>query len=239
VVAAKQEQGRALAPGKAPLARRALIEHRPWLFASIVAGVAYYFVWNNALPEPWLIALKGAGVGCLAIYALRRTLSLDGALLTLALALSAAADMVLVIRFEAGGALFFAAHLVAFVLYLRNLREGLGLVHLGPALLLLIITPLVAWLLSGQGVIALYACSLGVMAAGAWMSRFPRLRVGVGAMLFILSDWLLLSRMGPLDIAPVPDLLVWPTYYAGQLMIATGVVQTLRAERRARKALHT
>jgi hypothetical protein len=44
------------------------------------------------------------------------------------------------------------------------------------------------------------------------------------------SDWLLFSRFGPINLAPFPDLLVWPLYYAGQVMIATGVVQTLRAD---------
>ena len=34
------------------------------------------------------------------------------------------------------------------------------------------------------------------------------------------------------DLAPLPDLLVWPTYYVGQFLIATGVVQTLRRFRR-------
>ena len=66
----------------------------------------------------------------------------------------------------------------------------------------------------------------------ASLSLFPQSRVGLGAMLFVLSDWLIFSRMGPVDLAPLPDLLVWPTYYVGQLLIATGVVQTLRRFRR-------
>ena len=46
-------------------AKRALIEHRPWLFASLVAGIGYYFLWNNPIAGAWLILLKGAGVGFL------------------------------------------------------------------------------------------------------------------------------------------------------------------------------
>ena len=53
-----------------------------------------------------------------------------------------------------------------------------------------------------------------------------------GALLFVVSDWLIFSRLGPYDLAPLPDLLVWPTYYVGQFLIATGVVQTLRRFRR-------
>ena len=68
------------------------------------------------------------------------------------------------------------------------------------------------------------------------MSRFPRYRVGLGAVLFIISDWLIFSRFGAFDLAPLPDALIWPTYYAAQFMIATGVVQTLRAEAEAAQA---
>lgn len=217
-------------------AKRALIEHRPWLFASLVAGIAYYFLWNNPIGGAWLIALKGAGVGLLAVYALRRTLGVDGAILSLALALSAAADMVLEINFEPGGALFFASHLVAIGLYVRNARPTPTSIQMLCASALAIGTPVTAYWLSGRLDIALYSTSLGAMAASAWMSRFPTFRVGLGAVLFIISDWLIFSRMGPLDLAPLPDILVWPTYYAAQVLIATGVVQTLRADREARAA---
>jgi hypothetical protein len=54
--------------------------------------------------------------------------------------------------------------------------------------------------------------------------------VGLGSVLFVASDWLIFSRMGAFNLAPLPDMLVWPLYCAGQLMIATGVVQTLRAD---------
>ncbi|MDJ0977765.1 MAG: lysoplasmalogenase family protein [Erythrobacter sp.] len=213
------------------MARRALIEHRPWLAASLLAGVAYYFLWNNAIGGIWLILLKGAGVGFLAIYALRRTKGLDGAILTLALALSAAADAVLEIDFELGGVLFFASHWVAVALYLRNRKPDAARNRKLLGALLLIATPVGAYALSGDPLIGVYAISLGAMAATAWTSRFPVSRVGLGALLFIVSDWLIFSRMGPLDLAPLPDILVWPTYYAAQFMIATGVVQTLRCER--------
>lgn len=231
MVSAKQGSDAKVQRTDAAVPHGALIEHRPWLMASILAAVAYYFLWNNPIAEPFLIALKGAGVGFLAIYALRRTVGLDGAILTIALALSAAADMVLEIEFEAGGALFFASHCVAVALYLRNRREELAGLDIALAVALLALMPLVAWALSGRGDIAIYSSSLGLMAASAWLSRFARFRVGLGAMLFILSDWLIFSRMGTYDLAPLPDLLIWPTYYAAQLMIATGVVQTLRAER--------
>ena len=44
----------------------------------------------------------------------------------------------------------------------------------------------------------------------------------------LLSDLLLFAQMGPLASSPVPEYLVWPIYYLGQLLIAVGVAQTLR-----------
>lgn len=214
--------------------KRALIEHRPWLLASLIAATAYYFLWNNPIGGLWLILLKGAGVGLLAVYALRRTSGADGLILALALALSAAADMALELSFEVGGGLFLASHLVAVALYIRNLRDSATPSQRMLAITLLISAPLVSYLLSNRVDIALYAVSLGLMAGAAWMSRFPRYRVGFGAVLFIVSDWLIFSREGPFDLGVLPDLLIWPLYYGGQLMIATGVVQTLRGERPAR-----
>jgi len=213
------------------MSKRALAEHRPWLLASVVAGVAFYFLWNNAIAEGlWGILLKGSAVGLLAIYAMRRTRGVDGAILVIALALSAAGDMVLELDFRAGGALFVLSHLVAIVLYARNLRdEPLPSRYLG-AFALLIAGPLVSWLLAERADLAVYGAVLGAMAAGAWMSRFRRSRVGLGAILFVASDWLIFSRFGTFDLGVLPDMLVWPLYYAGQVMIATGIVQTLRAD---------
>ena len=217
------------------MAKQALIEQRPWLLASIVAATAYFFLNDNPIGEgTWGILLKGAGVALLALYALLRVphdrRGIDGALLVLALALAALGDMTIELYFTAGGALFAAAHCVAVALYLRNRHPRPSPVQKLTGVGLLIGTPLVSFLISGQAQIALYAGFLGAMAAAAWMSHYPRYRVGTGAVLFVVSDWLIFSRMGAYDLAPLPDLLIWPLYYAGQMMIATGIVQCLRGE---------
>lgn len=216
------------------MSKRALVNHRPWLLAGVISALAFYFLWNNPIGGVWLILLKGSAVGFLAIYAWRRAPGVDGTILTIALLLSAIADMALELWFEIGGALFAASHLVAVVLYLRNLREKSTGSQRLLAIALLIGVPAVSYLLSSRADIAAYAAILGLMAACAWMSRFPRYRVGLGAVLFVLSDWLIFSREGAFDLAPLPDVLIWPLYFAGQLMIATGVVQTLRGEHPAR-----
>ncbi|TMM35709.1 lysoplasmalogenase family protein, partial [Colwellia ponticola] len=115
-------------------------------------------------------------------------------------------------------------------LYLRNPRANPVRTQKALAVVLLFGTPLISYLLSQDAMVALYGLSLGGMAACAWMSRFPRYRVGAGAVLFVVSDFLIFSRMGVVNLGDIPEYLIWPLYYAGQFLIATGVVQTLRGE---------
>ncbi|MCL4672167.1 MAG: lysoplasmalogenase [Sphingomonadaceae bacterium] len=210
------------------MARAALIEHRPWLLASIVAAVAFYVLRDAPVGGVQLMLLKGAGVALLAIYALRRSSGIDGMLIAAVMALGAIGDMAIEISFVAGGSAFFLGHLVAIALYLRNRRLATTPSQKLAAAALLVATPVVSWLLSKDAGVTLYATGLGGMAATAWLSRFGRYRVGTGAVLFVVSDWLIFSRMGSFDLAPLPDLLIWPLYYFGQFLIATGVVQALR-----------
>ena len=218
------------------MSRRALIEHRPWLLASLVAATSYFFLADETVPGLYAMVWKGLGVGFLALYALLRGRGgVDGTLIALAMALCATADMVLEFSFLAGGAIFAVGHVVAIWLYLRNRRAdpvvsqrlaGLALLIVTPVLAALLTYPLANWQMASA-----YALVVGAMAAAAWTSRFPRYRVGLGAVLFVVSDLVIFAReAGRMD----PDLagwLVWPLYYAGQLMIVTGVVQTLRRDR--------
>jgi len=212
--------------------KRALAEHRPWLLASIVAAALFYFFEDNAIPGLWLMLLKGTGVALLAIYALQRHPSPDARLIALVMALGALGDMAIELSFAAGGAVFFAAHLVAVALYLRNIHEMRAALGKLVAIGLFAVTPMVSWLLSGNLLVMVYSVALGAMAAAAFISRFPRGRVATGAVLFVLSDWLIFSRMGPVGENALADWLIWPLYYSGQLLIATGVIQTLRGELR-------
>jgi YhhN family len=221
------------------MAKRALIEQRPWLLASIVAATAFYFLRDNPVGEgTWGLLAKGASVGLLAIYAVLRTPRgrhrADGLLLALVLALASAGDVAIELDLLTGGAFFAAAHCVAVVLYLRNRHARPSPTQTLIGLTLLIATPAVSYLLSGQAEVAIYAAFLGLMASAAWMSHYPRYRVGTGAVLFVVSDWLIFARLGTFDLAPLPDLLIWPLYYIGQVMIATGIVQCLRDEQPVR-----
>ncbi|MEL0251965.1 MAG: lysoplasmalogenase, partial [Novosphingobium sp.] len=144
------------------------------------------------------------------------------------MALGAIGDMVLEVNFTGGAVAFLLGHLLAIALYMGFRRELPSLSQKATAVITLLVVPLIAYELSGRGDVALYALSLAGMAAAAWMSSFPRYRVGMGAMMFVASDLLIFGRMGPLATSPLPGLLIWPLYYFGQFLICTGVIATLR-----------
>ncbi|WP_423602673.1 lysoplasmalogenase family protein [Sphingomonas sp. MS122] len=209
-----------------------------WLFGvAVLAGASYSLTgWGIVDAGAWQAAWKTSGVALLAAWAASRARSTDGWLIAGALALGALGDLLLEVveGFTAGGAAFAAGHAVAIVLYLRNRRANpsssqklLGYL-LAPATIG-IAAPLAAP--AGQALpVGVYAAFLGVMAATAWTSRFPRYRVGIGAVLFVVSDLLIFSRFGLLRESFVPSLLIWPTYFAAQALIAWGVVRSLTEE---------
>lgn len=217
------------------MSRRALIDHRPWLLASLAASVSYFFFRDNPVPGLYLIAWKGAAVGLLTVYAARRGKGTDGWLLTAVMALGALGDMVLEIDLVAGGALFALGHAIAIVLFLRNPRVRRSASQVFAALTLLLGPPLIAALLAMPDprwpMAAGYAAVVGAMAAAAWVSSFPRYRVGIGAVLFVVSDLLIFAREGQ----HLPDMvtwwLIWPLYYAAQFLIATRVIRTMHRGR--------
>lgn len=204
------------------------------LLASVAAAAGFYFAQEMALrPTAW-IALKGAGVGLLAAYALVWRKIADFRLLALVMALSAFGDMLFEVDVQLGALCFLASHAAAISLYLRHRRLKLSQSQKIAGVALLVLTPVIAFYLPadrGQASgVAVYALVLGGMACAAWLSSFPRYHVGIGAVLFVASDLLIFARMGPLTESAVPSLLIWPTYYAGQFLICTGVAATLRRQ---------
>ncbi|HWK41481.1 MAG TPA: lysoplasmalogenase family protein [Croceibacterium sp.] len=216
------------------MSRRALAEKRPFLLASIAAALAFYYLRWGTLPELYLIPVKGAAVGLLAVYLWQRHSSPDARLMAWAFGAAALGDMAMEIAYDRtiGGLLFFAYHVMAMGVYLRNRRPELSSTQKGAVVAMLLLTPLIAWLMPADRAeapnLALYALALGAMAASAWASVFPRYRVGAGAALFLMADLLTFAEAGPLQGSMVPQIMAWPIYYLGQFLIATGVIQTLR-----------
>lgn len=212
--------------------KRALIDHRPYLLLSLIFGISYFFVMDGKVGGSFLSLWKGAGVAFLAIYAAQRGRGREGVLITLVMAFGALADVVLEFNFLFGGALFAVGHLIAIGLFITQRRQQTTASQKAAGLALLIGTPLLAAMLTypleNWYLAALYALVVGAMAGTAWTSRFPRYRVGIGAVLFVVSDLIIFAREAghmPRDIA---EWLVWPLYYGGQFLIATGVIQTIR-----------
>lgn len=218
--------------------RRALAEKRPWLLASLFAGISYYFVRDGAVPGLYLMAWKGAGVAFLAFYALARHKCADSRQIALVMALGALGDVLIEVKLEWGAVAFLAGHLVAIRLYWSHRRTAVSSSQQAAAVALLVLVPLISFLLPANRAaapgVSIYALGLGAMAAAAWSSSFPRYRTGLGAVMFVVSDLLIFARLGPLAASPVPGLLIWPLYYFGQVLICMGVLGELR--RRAETA---
>ena len=206
---------------------RALIEKRPWLLASLIAGIGFWLLKDTAMPGLYRMALKGAGVALLAVYALNRHKGHDANTIAAVMGFGALGDVLIEIRLEAGAVAFLIGHIIAARLYWQHRRSAPGGSQRAAALALLVLTPVVSFLLGGLPV-AIYALGLGAMASSAWLSSFSRYRVGLGAVMFVASDLLIFAKGGVLAGSPLPGLLIWPLYYFAQFLICTGVVGELR-----------
>ncbi|MCC6925557.1 lysoplasmalogenase family protein [Novosphingobium sp.] len=212
--------------------QRALIEERPWLLASLVAGISFYFIRETQLPGLYQMAWKGAGVALLAVYALVRHSGADSRQIAAVMAFGALGDVLIEIQLEWGAVAFLIGHLVAIHLYLRHRRSKVKISQKAAALAFLVLIPAISFLLPADRAaapgVALYATGLGAMTAAAWTSSFSRYTVGLGAVMFAISDLLIFARIGPLAQSAIPNLLIWPLYYFGQFLICTGVIGELR-----------
>lgn len=214
--------------------KRAIIESRPYLLLSLLFGISYFFLKDSDFPGMYLMFWKGAAVGFLAVYALRRSHNFEGKLIAVVMAFGAFGDMLIEIDLMAGAGSFIVGHCIAIWLYARHRREKTAFSQKMFAILLVPVTMFIAWSLPFDRTealgLAVYSLFLAVMAAMAWTSSFPRYRVGIGALLFVISDLFIFAEMGFLQETPIPSLAIWPLYYVGQFLIVTGVVRTLRKE---------
>lgn len=213
--------------------KRALIEQRPWLLASLAAGISFYFVRDGHLPGIYQMAWKGAGVALLAVYALVRHQGADSRQIAAVMGFGALGDVLIELSLEIGAVAFLIGHLIAIHLYWRHRRAAATFSQKAAGLAILMLIPAIAWSLPADRAAApgvlLYSLGLAGMTAMAWTSSFPRYRVGIGAVLFAVSDLLIFARIGPMAQSALPELLIWPLYYFGQFLICTGVIGELRS----------
>lgn len=210
-----------------------LAHKRPWLLVSLLAGLSYPATWLLLPIDGGIFAIvwKMAAVGTLVPFALRRHHEGEFLYLAVMLALYALGDGLIEFGLVPGALAFAAGHCVAISLYIRHRRVSPMLSQKLLASVLFLATPCIAYFLPadrGEGAqIAVYSTILGAMAAMAWSSNFPRYRVGMGAVLFVVSDLLIFARLGPLKGSELTNIAIWYLYYFGVLMIAVGIAQTL------------
>jgi len=204
--------------------------------AALLAGVSFLGAHWLGVTGVLAIVWKGSGVALLALWCALQARSFDSRLIAAVMAIGALGDVLLETSGLTVGALaFVAGHVTAIFLYFRNGRPRIAF---SQRLLTALIVPLsvfIAVLLVGPKdmvPIAVYTFVVSGMAASAWISRFPRYRTGIGAIMFLASDLLIFARLGPLAGSALPGLLIWPLYFAGQVLIAWGVTQTLRQDAR-------
>jgi uncharacterized membrane protein YhhN len=198
------------------------------LIASIIAGVSYVATWSLHLPQADRADLERRWASACSRSTPRSRREVAGRLAAgrgdgvRRAGRRAAGDAA---GLTVGALAFLVGHLVAIGLYLRNRPNPFCQLALARHRARVVI---IAYLLpadrAGAPGVALY--SLVPVADGrhGLMSRFHRFRVGLGAVMFVVSDLLIFARAGPLPDS-FAGLAVWGLYYFGQLLICVGVVQ--------------
>ncbi len=203
-------------------------------FAAVIVGLSYTFVTNSDYDQQVLLIWKGAGVWLLSVYAVIQARTLSGWMITAVMGLCAAGDVLLEFDLIRGGLAFVAAYLVASVLYFRQRRTQLSQ---SQRLLAYVVVPVVAflgWSFPSDSSLSInfmiYGAVVSVMAAMAWTSRFPRYRVGIGAMMLVASDVLLFAEEGPLSETTWVSPVLWLLYFGGQVLVVLGVTKYVASE---------
>ncbi len=201
------------------------------LAAALIVGFSYLITdWIEV--DPVLdITWKGAGTWLLAVYAGLRARNNQGWIIAFVMALGAMGDVLVERSLVAGSLAFIIGHIAAIYLYLNNRRATLMPSQKQLAILLVPAIMIIAWSLTHDATVLLYSLFLSMMAASAWISRFPRYRTGIGAMLFVASDLLIFAQMGPLAESDFASPLIWLLYFTGQVLIVLGVTNTLSQKR--------
>jgi uncharacterized membrane protein YhhN len=224
-------------------ARQGLVMEKGGLYraifaAALLAGASYGLVGPLGVTGAAAIIWKGSGVALLAVWCAAQMRSDDQMLVAAVMALGALGDVLIETWGLTAGAMAFAAgHVIAMLLYFRNGRPWLTSSQYILSALVVPMSVFIAVTLvptDARLSVGIYAFLVSAMAASAWISRFPRYRTGIGAMMFLASDLLIFSEMGAWAGSPVPPLLIWPLYFGGQALIAYGVVRTLITEARVK-----
>lgn len=210
-----------------------------WLWwLALIGGISFFIAVYLRLDGPAIWAWKTSGVGLLALWAAANARAKNGWMIAAALGFGALGDWLLDAKgLEIGAVAFVVGHVIAITLYLINRRVRMTSSQRLLGWLTMPATLVIVWAMlspaPGWWHAAVYSLFVAAMAAAAWTSRFPRYRTGIGAMMFLASDLFIFAGEGGALGKDVTMWLVWPLYFAGQALIAWGVVSTLAKEAKA------
>ncbi|MFC0203422.1 hypothetical protein [Novosphingobium soli] len=209
--------------------RRALIERRPWLVASLACALAWLWLQDSAVPGLYLIALQALPLLLLGVYAALRHKGNDTRSLAAMLALQGIGGALIETAPLIGLNLLLLAYLIGLGLFMAHRRAVVDSSRRASALALVLGTPLLCFFAAdraGVSVPVFLGLALGGMTAGAWISTFPRGRVGLGAAVIVAGVVLEIATLGaaPSVVASI----AWPLLYLGNFVLATGITGELR-----------
>jgi len=205
------------------------------LLASFIAAVVYGAGWYPT-DGLWPVLVKGSAVSLLAVFVLISMRSLNHLLLFLALCASVGGDVLLAISHEdsfmRGLTSFLLAHVIFIVLYLKNrmLPADITALRVRVTAILWAIVAVAGYFLYphlGEMMMPVftYSAVLTAMATTALFSKYPVKLVGLGALLFVISDAVLGARQF-LIMPEFTGYIVWATYYFAQILMTLGVMLT-------------
>lgn len=213
--------------------KRALIDRRPWLLASMACAVAWVALRYSAMPGLYLLAIEAAPLLLLAAYAALRHRGNDTRSLAGMLALQGIGTALMDYAPLIGLNALLVAYLLGLTMFLAHREPVIDDGRKASALVLTLGTPLLCYFAAeraGVGVPLFLGLALGGMAASAWISTFPRSRVGLGAALIVVGNIVSIAALGADGggMGAVIALAAWPLFYVGNLVLATGVTGELK-----------
>ena len=202
---------------------------RVLLIVSVVSAVLFMAL-RPMTPFPGDIFLKALPVAYLALLSLKHVTGSHGVWLAVALGFSAAGDIVLEYNprafFVYGLALFLMAHVCYIVLFKKDFAfraywlPVAALTALYGAGIAAYLVPRLGGLLFPVLVYILAIAGMGIFAAFRVGANLP---IFLGALFFLCSDsFIALNRFTAPDA--VTPLLIMPTYYIAQFLIACGYI---------------
>lgn len=205
-----------------------------WL-AALVAGATYLIPVVTGWDGPAIVAWKGAGVALLALWIWRVVPGSLGIWFGMVLAFGSLGDILLdAVSLEVGAFAFALGHILAIGFYATQRRPAPTATQRALALAMPPLSLAIVWgLLGGQdgawGAMV-YTALVAIMASMAWLSRFSRLRTGIGAVFFLISDLLIFARLAGAVPTGAASIAIWALYFGGQALIARGVAHALSDE---------